>query len=330
MAIGTTVKPITGNEFDVDLVAHVTDLDVSISPASLKRSIGERLRNHGSYRPLLEEKARCWRLNYANDFHFDITPSIPNPSCPNGGELVPDKELKRWKPTNPQGYRAKFDRRAVLLPRLRRLVRKTVALDEASIEPFPHTPPLKGLLRRIVQIAKRHRDLYFQDRDPSLAPLSIIITTLASRAYEYCVVKFEYDDELDLICDVIRKMPFMLETEYQEGRTVWQLWNMTTAGENFCEKWNWEPARAAAFFAWHAIVLRDVERLAAAEGLDAVRRQLAVVFGAAPAARAMDALTERVSEARAQHRLHLSKPAGLIGGAAAGATPVRGNTFFGS
>ena len=61
-----------------------------------------------------------------------------------------------------------------------------------------------------------------------------------------------------------------------------------------------------------------------------MRRQLAAVFGAAPAARAMDALTERVSEARGQHRLHLSKPAGLIGGAATGATPVRGNTFFGS
>src|SRR5689334_18354895 len=44
MAIGTTVKPLGGNEFDVDLVAHVTDLDMSVSPASLKRSIGGRLR----------------------------------------------------------------------------------------------------------------------------------------------------------------------------------------------------------------------------------------------------------------------------------------------
>jgi len=33
-------------------------------------------------------------LNYANEFHMDITPSIMNPECTNGGELVPDKELR--------------------------------------------------------------------------------------------------------------------------------------------------------------------------------------------------------------------------------------------
>ena len=31
---------------------------------------------------------RCWRLSYANEFHMDITPSIPNPNCRFGGELV--------------------------------------------------------------------------------------------------------------------------------------------------------------------------------------------------------------------------------------------------
>jgi hypothetical protein len=329
MAIGTTVKPLGGSEFDVDLVAHVTDLDVRVPPASLKRSIGDRFRSHASYRAMLEEKSRCWRLNYANHTHFDITPSIPNPSCANGGELVPDKELKNWKPTNPQGYRAKFDRRAALLPRLRRALRKAVALDEASIEPFPDNPPLKGLLRRIVQIAKRHRDLHFLDEDPSLAPLSVIVTTIASRAYEHCVRSFEYENELELVWDVIRKMPAMLEIGQVDGRQVWQLWNMTTAGENFCEKWNREPKRAAAFFAWHAKLLQDLERLAEAKGLDAIRRQLAAVFGDAPASRALDAITESVSEARTANRLHLSKPAGLIAGAGVGITSVRANTFFG-
>jgi hypothetical protein len=331
VAIGTTVKPIGANEYDVDLVAYVPDLDIAISPASLKKSIGDRLRSNGTYAGLLEEMPRCWRLNYANEFHLDITPSIPNPSCDMGGELVPDKTLKTWKASNPQGYRAKFDRRAALLPRIRRVLGKAFdsARADADIEPYPQDRGLKGILRRIVQIGKRHRDIYFIDEDPALAPLSIIITTLASRAYEYCVTNFEYDDELQLVCDVFRKMPDMLQIDVVNGWSVWLLWNMTTKGENFCEKWNKDPRRAAAFFTWHAKALRDLEALAAAEGLDQVRRLLGGIFGSAPATKAMDALTEGMNGARAKSNLSVTR-SGLIAGAIAGSTPVRANTFFGA
>jgi len=43
----------------------------------------------------------------------------------------------------------------------------------------------------------------------------------------------------------------------------------------------------------------------------------------------LDALTARISTARTGNHLSVSKPAGVILGTAAGATPVRGNTFFG-
>src|ERR1700732_2031025 len=96
-ATRTTVKPIGANEHDVDLVAHVSNLDMAVSPSALKGSIGRRLRDNGNYAPLLEEMPRCWRLNYANEFHMDITPAIPNPACRFGGDLVPDKTLRLWR-----------------------------------------------------------------------------------------------------------------------------------------------------------------------------------------------------------------------------------------
>jgi hypothetical protein len=330
IAIGTAVKPIGANEFDVDLVAHVPDIDIAVSPALLKQRIGDRLRSNGNYAPLLKEMPRCWRLDYANEFHLDITPSIPNPECRFGGELVPDKTLKAWKASNPLGYRRKFERRAALVPRIRSVFGKAYdsAGADAQVEPYPEEKRLKGILRRIVQIAKRHRDLYFIDDDQGLAPLSIIITTLASRAYETCVGNFEYDHELDLILDVLRRMPQMLQTG-TAGRVIWYLWNLTTAGENFCEKWNQYPERAVAFFEWHRKIVADVERLVAARGLDQVRRLLGDIFGTAPANKAMDSLTERVDAARASNRLSVTKSAGLVVGAAASATPVRANTFFG-
>jgi hypothetical protein len=331
VAIGTTVKPIGAAEYDVDLVAHVPDIDAIISPAMLKHRIGDRLRANGHYAPLLVEMPRCWRLDYANEFHLDITPSIPNPGCEMGGELVPDKALKSWKASNPMGYRAKFERRAKLRVRIRsafgRILDSTIAKD--SVEPYPEEMKLKGLLRRSVQISKRHRDLEFIDDTDGLAPLSIVITTLASRSYEFCVGNFTYDHELDLIVDLLRRMPNAIETRVTVTGVEWYLWNQTTVGENFCEKWNKHPERAAAFFEWHTKLVADVERLAAAEGLNDVRRLLGDVVGRSPANAALDALTARISTARTGNNLSVTKPAGLIVGTAVGATSVRSNTFFG-
>src|SRR5262245_43649212 len=154
-ALRTTVRPIGVNEHDVDLVAHVSDLNVEISPAALKKAIGDRLRANGNYAPLLEEMSRCWRLSYANEFHMDITPSIVNPNCRFGGELVPDKTLKTWKASNPKGYKRLFEERAKLVPVIR--LRKHIARDsaQANVEPYPEAGGFKGILRRTVQIGKR-------------------------------------------------------------------------------------------------------------------------------------------------------------------------------
>lgn len=93
-ALGTAVKPIGRREFDVDLICFCAGIASGISPATLKAAVGNRLKEHSTYVRLLEEKKRCWRLNYAGDFHLDLSPTIANPACINRGELVPDRALK--------------------------------------------------------------------------------------------------------------------------------------------------------------------------------------------------------------------------------------------
>jgi hypothetical protein len=329
-ALGTTVKPLGRNEHDVDLVAHMPNLG-PLPPATVKKAIGDRLRVNGLYAPLLEEMPRCWRLNYANEFHLDITPSIPNPECSNGGELVPDKALKEWKASNPKGYNSLFDRRANLQPRMR--MRKSEGAQDGaradSVEPYPVARGLKGILRRTIQVLKRHRDIYFVDLDPCLAPISVVVTTLASRSYEYCVGRFVYDDELDVVRDIVRHMPAFIESRLVDGRSHWFIWNETTSGENFAEKWNNDPSRAEAFFAWNARVTADLDGLAVIKGIDRLNKSLSESFGSAPVAKAFDALTEEVSAARRANRLFVAPAVGLSV-AASTATPVRTNTFFGA
>lgn len=328
-ALRTTVKPIGVNEHDVDLVAHVPDLDVQLSPAALKKAIGDCLRANGNYAPLLEEMPRCWRLNYANEFHMDITPSIPNPNCRSGGELVPDKTLKVWKASNPKGYKRLFEQRAKLAPIIR--LRKGVALDgaRASVEPYPESGGFKGILRRTVQIAKRHRDIMFLD-DPDTAPLSVIITTLTSRSYEWCVTNQEYNNEFDLLLDVIRHMPDTIELRRVDGHDQWFIWNETTAGENFAEKWNRRPERAAAFYGWHYRFCSELAQLEAVRGIDRLGEALKGLFGSRPANAAIESLTDGVSTARRAGNLWVAPATGLSISAVPASTPVRANTFFGS
>ncbi len=329
VALLTTVKPVGVNEHDVDLVAHVPDPDVEISPAALKRAIGDCLRDNGNYAPLLEEMPRCWRLNYANEFHMDITPSIPNPDCRSGGELVPDRTLRMWKASNPKGYKLLFERRAKLVPVIRKRDHFAADSARASIEPYPEAGGFKGILRRAVQIGKRHRDILFLD-DPEDAPLSVIITTLTSRSYEWCVTNHEYRNELELLVDVIRHMPDTIEVRHIDGTEQWFIWNETTDGENFAEKWNRRPEKANAFFAWHRRFCADIMHLDTVTGIDRLGDVLKGLFGSRPATAAIDSLTERVSAARSAGRLRAAPIVGLGVGAIPSSTAVRANTFYGS
>lgn len=328
-ALGTTVKPLSRNEHDVDLVAHIRGIGNSISPSVVKKAIGDRLRVNGNYRVILEEMARCWRLNYANEFHLDITPSIINASCANGGELVPDKTVREWCASNPKGYRRLFDRRAGLTPRFRLSEAEVRKSLRASIEPYPASRGPKGILRRVVQILKRHRDIYFLNNDMSLAPISIVITTLAAQSYEYCASTFTFDDEFDLLCEVIRQMPRFIEARVVNGREQWFIWNETTAGENFAEKWNHDSRRARAFSVWHGRAQADIERLVATDGLDGLTKSLRESFGEGPANQALKRFTETVSTARSAGVLAVAPGIGIQTTKAPGATTVKNNTFFG-
>jgi hypothetical protein len=328
-ALGTTVRPWGREDFDVDLICHVPDYSHSESPATLKAIIGERLREHARYSLMLEEKKRCWRLNYAREFHLDISPTIPNPECSNQGVLVPDKKAKDWKPTNPTGYRVWFEQRAALQPQFR--FRKAEAMDAVAnaVAPFPSRATRRGILRRVVQLLKRHRDVMFFDIEADIAPISIIITTLAAKSYEFCVTKFSFDTELDVLVDTIRMMPHFINKIAIEGKIHYVVENETTAGENFAERWNLEPRRIAAFYQWHEKALQDFSALAELEGLDLITKGMANSLGEEPVRHVMDARTEKISAARASGKLYVAPAVGLITSSEAHATPVRSNTFFG-
>ena len=133
--LGTTVRPIGRTEFDVELLCKLSKGSRDQSQAWVKKMIGARLLEHATYRKMLEDINRGWRLNYAGEFHMDITPAVPNLLCPNGGVLIPDKKLSRWKESNPSGYARWFKEKATLS--LRRIV-KGAMQTEARVHACLH------------------------------------------------------------------------------------------------------------------------------------------------------------------------------------------------
>ncbi|GMU76954.1 MAG: hypothetical protein AMXMBFR45_24450 [Gammaproteobacteria bacterium] len=331
IAVGTANKPIGRAEFDVDLVCHLPSAGATSNPAAIKALIGDRLKAHTTYASMLEEKQRCWRLCYANEFHLDITPSIPNPACGNGGELVPDRALVAWKPTNPKGYAARFEQYAALRPKLT-LREAAIAAKRADVEDFPEPEMRKPPLKRIVQLLKRHRDMSFAAPERSeLAPISVILTTLAARSYADCITRFIYTDTYELILDVVRRLPEFIQVGERNGKSFYFIENETTTGENFADKWNLDPRLPRAFYGWHRDAVAMLEGLFAIEGKDRLGEALQKSFGASQEAvrAAMAPLATAVGNARAAGSLLVAPSLGLVTSPATGRVNVRPHTFFG-
>jgi len=324
MRLGTTVKPLGRDEFDIDLVSQLGYAQTD-SPNEVYGAIGSRLSANGTYKALLERKNRCWRLNYAESsgLHMDITPAIRNVICTNDGLLVPDRELSDWSPSNPAGYADWFEERAKLRPTM--LFVEGVTL-RADIAPLPEQIQLKGPLKRIVQLCKRHRDLMFVDDNTGAAPISIVLTTLAAHAYERLARTARFNNEYELVAAVIRAMPDFIKIDESSGQPIYVIDNPTTDGENFAERWNDHPERAQAFYRWYGRMLTDLDKLMEVHGRDNVVRYLGEhIAGTRDAGKVANLVTDRVTAAREKGLLKSATVGlGLTTGQA-----VQGNTFFG-
>ncbi|MDP2965579.1 MAG: nucleotidyltransferase, partial [Pelolinea sp.] len=179
-ALGTIVKPLSNDEYDIDLVCEL--YGCSGNPEEIKYLIGKRLIENSIYQPpTLEEKNRCWRLNYAREFHLDILPARPLSSVKISDTTieVPDKDLNDWVISDPKGYIAWFMNQMSQQFSRNRLI--MAEIKNLSVEDIP-AYRVKTTLQQAIQLIKRNRDIVFED-DYEDKPISIIITTLAGLSY---------------------------------------------------------------------------------------------------------------------------------------------------
>jgi hypothetical protein len=215
--------------------------------------VGRRLKQNPDFAKILSPSRRCWNLSFPKQFHMDILPTIPNVEQPPDGILLTDTELISWQKSNPKEYAAWFYRAmAVQFERRREEIAKALA---ANIEDVPEWR-VKTPLQRAIQLLKRHRDVLFQG-DIVNRPASIILTTLAARAYH------GEDDVYDALLRLAANMPRFIEN--RNGR--WWVENPVEPDENFADKWNEKPERRVDFLNWLAQVQSDVRTAAGGRNL---------------------------------------------------------------
>ncbi|EFO2464531.1 nucleotidyltransferase [Escherichia coli] len=338
--LNTTVKPGSDEPFDIDLVCYLPHAGTR-SGIEVLNAVEQRLISHERYKTMIERLPRGFRINYAGSYHLDITPGTDYSSMDFEGHplWVTDRNTE-WKESNPDGYAIWFDAITEKKPLRLQASFESYAADSAlnkSLAPLPdHTS--KKLLNRIVQILKRHRDEWIASQNKDVyqyKPISAIITTLATHAYQKIIDdRIAYDNDLDIIIDVIEFMPNFIQRS-SEGL---QVLNPAMPLENFAEKWNVIDGNKghnlyASFKNWHEAVLQSFEAISASVGQDNLLENISNNFGAEPVNIVRDHMLNNLGELRRTGKL------GIAGGAATLITgkvnaiqpsPVPSNTFYGS
>ena len=238
--LGTVIRPLNDeDEYDLDLVCEVTGVHYT-TPKDLKNNIGDILRSSKRYSSMLKEKKRCWRIEYSDEaqFHMDITPAMPNHETKETIIVTNKKDdnLYSFTLSNPKGYSDWFEKRKVTT----KMIAKSTIFETAGVEPVQtKSNKTKLPLQRAIQILKRHRDKMFES-NPDDKPISIIITTLAAKAY---------NGETG-VYDAIKRIIENMETfiEIKNGKIC--ILNPSNSKENFADKWEGEQAKVNAFFDW--------------------------------------------------------------------------------
>ncbi|MEQ9590890.1 MAG: nucleotidyltransferase [Parvibaculaceae bacterium] len=310
IAIGTAVKPLERDEFDIDLLCLL--LWPEATAVALKRAVGVRLRESKIYQRMLEEKNRCWRLNYAGQFHMDVLPAIPDTVRGGDAILVPDKELRILKPSNPKGYEVWFFDRAAQAVIVKEGLR-------ADVQPLPAAPSdrNKWPLQVVVQILKRHRDIMFGEDER--APISIIITTLAAHAYQGELSVYE------AVQNVLNRMVLYIE-EGVNGEAV--ISNPTDRAENFADKWQSHPERRASFYQWLGRAKQDFADLNM-RNLGELNQPLETIFGERVARSALIKYGEQMQSQRDQG-IPIAAGTGTLASPSVKAKVAPKHTFYGS
>lgn len=340
----TMIKPILeDDDLDIDIVCKLEKTHKELTQYVLKNMVGDRLKANGTLLKLLKlpDGRRCWTLQYAESskFHLDVLPSVvvanykailekalsANEFADTqklGVRITDNKSpiyrtstnLREWMKSNPFGYAIWFQNRC------KTSVHEVRMMSEA-IQPVPKFQKDKTPLQRVVQILKRHRDMWANGDEHK--PISIIITTLAAKAYK------KETDTIDALVNVVNSMEGYIEERYvpELGKSIKWIANPVNKEENFADKWVEVAQKQVNFNNWMSQVKVDINNMTEKRGLQLIQESLEKPFGKSVVTKAFSSYGDNLRKQRESGNMKMAAGTGLL--STTGNTIVKNHNFHG-
>ena len=325
LSLGTMIRPIKADDegdYDVDLVCLLKS-GQHLTPEEMKSIVGQRLSESERYGSMLDEEGkRCWTLQYS-DYHMDVLPCVPI-----AVEESTDTKIRLSHKdddgvysdcfSNPKAYKEWFiGKMGTVFNQTREqyAAKRNVEIEEIKLF------QLRTPLQIAIQILKRHRDIMFANKDHK--PISIIITTLATKAYE------GESDIFETISNIINKMDSHIE--YDRDGNVF-ICNPTMEEENFADKWKEFPEKKDAFHFWLQKARADIieNPLNFADGMDSLMEKMRATFGTKVVNETFEKYAEKAAVEREQGLLGINNKGNIIPRENKEAVvPLKNHTFYG-
>lgn len=345
--LGTIVRPVNEeDDIDIDLVCKLEKKPQYWTQKDLKKEVGDRLKSNSHYDRMLYDfkngeyynqgGRRCWTLKYSDHvgYHMDILPALSDEglvylmektfSATN--ELSPseirqlairitdiekdnfnsDTNIENWHKSNPFGYANWFFSKAIVSGK------RMFSLNE-SVDPVRAYENKKLPLQRVVQLLKRHRDIMFSSEEFECdnRPISVIITTLAARAYD------NSENLIDAYTNIVKRMKRFIEDRENPLTGKIEKWvqNPVNDVENFADKWSEVSQKQDYFYLWLDKLEEDLEKLfsTVGRGQDYLFESFSDMYGNGAAKRTFSNIGENKRFLRESGKLFMATGTGKLG-----------------
>lgn len=297
--LGTVVRPYKDNKdsnFDLDAICQIVTEKDGTTPQEIKEAVESAFEQDEIYNKKLVKCDKCCTINYTDineiGFSIDIVPAVEEdystknrlkkksalPEYIETAIAITSKKNEKyeWATNNPKGFKVWFDIINMPFLKYNPMQSRSMIFEAnnnvfASIEEIPLELE-RSSLQRVIQILKRHRDVYFSKKHDgnTLKPISAIITTVASSIASFAPVSLGVFELLKYVLsefDVYSKRQILNEFEfsniYKNKNIVkridenWVIENPVNPEDNLADSWNENPLIAKAFFDWSKCVYRD-------------------------------------------------------------------------
>lgn len=248
-ALGTVVRPVKGDCFDLDIVVELTRGEILHSSKEIKQAVNERLKEDKEGNPCLNADKQvwpmCYTLSFPKQFDMDIVPARYGDSdrITYLKNVYPDKSRffdtaikvvdrnDQWIESNPRGFIRWFDE----------ISKRSKHKDVIHVMDELHALPayqVNSPLQNMVQILKKHATEMFDSEEiRDYKPASIAITTLAALSFKkeyslYGALKNFKDNALKILGDKL------------------ELENPANPGEYFSQNWENDPQKKKWLLKW--------------------------------------------------------------------------------